>query len=154
MNPITATRHASAPPGRVWEVATDVGRWEGVLRGVDSVEMVSPPGAFGVGTRWRETRTIGGRRATEEMWVTQLDPPRSYTVEADSHGAHYSSTLTLVPTAGGTELTLSFRAEAHGTLRRLLAPAAARVMARPMARQLGHDLDDLGRAAEQGGVPG
>ncbi len=62
-------------------MATDLAGAPRVVRGIDAVEVLTP-GEFGVGTRWRETRTMLGRSATEEMTVTAMEPQRSYTTEA------------------------------------------------------------------------
>ncbi|HSK27239.1 MAG TPA: SRPBCC family protein [Jiangellales bacterium] len=155
MQPITVTRHAAAPPETVWAVATDVADWEQVLSGVDKVEVLSPPGPFGTDLRWRETRTIAGRSATEVMWVTAVDPVRAYTVEADSRGAHYVSTFTFTATGdGGTDVTLSFDTRVHGALRRVVQGVLGRVMAGAVGKQLGRDLDDVVAEAERRAAAG
>jgi len=40
------------------------------LSGVNEAEILERP-EFGLGTRWRETRTMFGKEATEEMVVTE-----------------------------------------------------------------------------------
>jgi carbon monoxide dehydrogenase subunit G len=152
MEPISVTRHAAAPPETVWEVATDVAAWEAVLSGVDRIEVVSPPGPFGRGLRWRETRTIARRSQTEEMWVSAVDPGRSCTVESDSRGVHYVSTFAFAPAGDGSDLTLTFAAEVQGTVKRLLVGLMARVMTRSVAKQLARDLEDVVAAAERRAV--
>jgi uncharacterized protein YndB with AHSA1/START domain len=147
---IEVRRQVRAAPEVVWALATDIPGSAAVLSGVDRVEMLSSPAAFGPGTRWRETRRFGGRAVTEELVVTAVETGRSYTVEADSRGAHYVSRFTFTPAPDGeTDVALSFGAEADGTVKRLLQAAASKVMARAVAKQLLRDLDDLARAAER-----
>ncbi|MGH3356323.1 MAG: SRPBCC family protein [Nocardioidaceae bacterium] len=111
MTSVTARRAVDAPTDRVWALATDVPRWPETISGISRIEMLSE-GEFGPGTRWRETRTMFGREATEEMWVSTVDPGRSYTVEADSHGAHYVSTFTFDAVGEQrTEIVLTFTGE-------------------------------------------
>jgi hypothetical protein len=149
MHSIEVRRHVRAAPEVVWALATDISGSAEWLSGVDRVEMLSSPGVFGPGTRWRETRKIGGRTVTEEMAVTAVEAGRSYTVEAGSRGAHYVSRFSFAAAPdAGTDVALSFGAEADGTVKRLLAAAASKVMARSVAKQLLRDLDDLARAAE------
>jgi carbon monoxide dehydrogenase subunit G len=148
MSGVTTSRTIQAPVERVWELATDIAGSEQTMRGIDRVEMLSE-GAFGPGTRWRETRTMFGRAATEEMWVTAVDPRRSYTVEAESHGAHYVSTFTFTATSREeTEVVLSFDARPLGTVTKVLATVTAPLASRSVGRALRRDLDDLAAAAE------
>ncbi len=150
MEPISVTRHSAAPVERVWELATDLAGMPDRLSAVIATEVSTPP-PFGVGTRWVETRHIMKRDATEEMWVTAVEPRRSYVVEAESNGAHYTSTFTFAATAdGGTDVTMSFGAEPVGTMGKVFGPVAFRLMRKSVAGQLAKDLDDLARAAEQG----
>jgi carbon monoxide dehydrogenase subunit G len=149
MTTVSVSRTAMADPARVWALATDIAGWAETMSGIDAVEVLERP-AFGVGTRWRETRTMMGRPATEEMWVSALEEGRSYTVESDSHGAHYTSVFTFRPTpAGGTEISLTFTGEASGRGARLLAALTAPLARRSVAKALEQDLIDLARAAEE-----
>ncbi|MGJ7439527.1 SRPBCC family protein [Aquipuribacter sp. MA13-6] len=148
MQTFRATRHAAAPAARVWAVATDLANAPDVITDIDAVEVLTP-GPFGVGTRWRETRTMFGRSASEEMAVTAVDPGRSYTAEADSRRTHYVSTFTFVPVAGGTDVTMTFAGEPSGTLARALTRVTAPLTRRAVERTLRADLDDIAAAAEQ-----
>lgn len=150
MQQVEVSRHVAAPVERVWAVATDLPAAPEVLSGVQAVEVLTP-GPFAVGTRWRETRTMMGRSATEEMRVTAVEPQRSYTVEANSAGAHYVSTFDFMPTAdGGTDLTMRFGGRPTNVAARVLAGITAPLARRMVAKALQGDLDDIARAAERG----
>jgi len=150
---VVVERRVAASPGRVWEAITDLRDLPRVLSGVEKVEVLTE-GGFAVGTRWRETRRMMGRTATEEMTVTVCEPTERYVAVADSHGMHYVSELTLHPegpagSAGATTLRMTFTARpahdrAPGPLTRLLT----RVGTRAVARALGRDLDEAARAIE------
>jgi uncharacterized membrane protein len=147
---VTTRKTVEAPVERVWALATDIPGSPQMLSGVERVQMVSA-GEFGPGTRWRETRTMFGREATEEMWVTDVAPGRSYTVEADSHGAHYVSTFTFTSaTPDRTDVVLTFEGRPHGTLAKVLATVTGPLAQRSVAKALQKDLDDLAAAAERG----
>lgn len=149
VNRVTVTRHVDAPVDRVWQLCTDIAGTPQVLSGVNRVELLSSA-AFGVGTRWRETRTIMKRETTEEMWVTAVDPGRSYTVEADSRGAHYRSVFVFAKAPdGGTDLTLTFEGEPQGTAQKVVGRLLGPMMTPSMRKALAGDLDDLARAAER-----
>lgn len=148
---MVVSRQVAAPPERVWRVMTDMGSWTEVLRGVTKVEVLSGPTPLGVGTRWRETRRIAGREASEEMYVTDVQPQRSYTVEADSGSTHYVTRFELQRNAEGTEVSMSFGAEVGGgAVTRLAARAMARVGEKMVRKQLVADLDDVAAAAVRG----
>ena len=107
---ITLTQHVNAPADKVWAVISDIPGSAATLSGIDSIQMLSD-GPYGEGTRWKETRTMMGRSETVEMWVAQADPPRSTTVKALQGGADYTSRFSLAERDGGTDLTLTFRAD-------------------------------------------
>lgn len=148
MKQVELSRHVNAPVATVWAVATDLAGAPQVLRGVDRVEMLTP-GGFGVGTRWRETRTMFGRQATEELAVAAVEPERSYTVRAAGSGAQYVSTFAFTPTAGGTVVTVTFGAAATTGVARVLAALTGPLARRAVERALREDLEDLAQAAER-----
>ena len=75
--------------------------------GIERVEILTP-GPVAVGTRFRETRIMFGRRATEEMTVAELDPPRRLVLTAYNHGTAYRAEHLFAPEGDGTGLTLIF----------------------------------------------
>ncbi|MGY1740375.1 MULTISPECIES: SRPBCC family protein [unclassified Blastococcus] len=150
MRDVEVRRHVRAPVERVWAVATDLAGAPQVLSGVDAVEVLTP-GPFGVGTRWRETRTMMGRSATEEMAVTAVEPQRAYTVEAASSGVRYVSTFAFAPAAdGGTDVRMTFGGTPSSAVVRVLAAVTGPLVRRSVTRALDRDLADLAAAAERG----
>lgn len=108
MPTLTSTIHVAAPAARVFEVFTDLPRAAERIPAITQLELLTE-GPFRVGTRWRETRVIMKKEATEEMWVTGCQPPRSYTVEAESHGSHYETHFEFTPDGDGTRVTWTFK---------------------------------------------
>lgn len=66
MADISASTHVSAPVERVFEVYTEIHKAAERLPDIIALEVLSE-GPFGEGTRWRETRVIMKKKATEEM---------------------------------------------------------------------------------------
>lgn len=150
MQPVTITRHTTAAAERVWAVATDLENAADTISAIGRVEVLSPP-PFGVGTRWRETRRIMKKDATEEMWISAMEHGRSYTAEAASRGAHYVTTFACTPSPnGGSDITMTFDALPTGMVSRVLSVVMAPLVRRPVAGQLAADLADLAAAAERG----
>ncbi|HSJ16118.1 MAG TPA: SRPBCC family protein [Longimicrobiales bacterium] len=104
-----------APPARVYRALTDLddaGAW---MTGLVRIERLDP-GPLVVGSRWRETRRMFGREASEEFEVTRLEPPAHLALRCDgTKGAsgcgEFLFDFELEPQAGGTRLTL------HGEIR-------------------------------------
>lgn len=149
MPSVEAETLIAASPECVFEVATDLASLPETMSGIASVEVLSD-GPFGEGTRWRETRILYGRQATEEMWVTGFDPPRSYVVEAESHGAHYRTEITFVPEGDGTRATFVFGARPLSLVARLFSVLGG-LMLKSVRKALEQDLEDLKRVAESAG---
>lgn len=137
-----------ASPERVWEAMTDLRGVERALSGVQRIEVLTE-GGFGVGTRWRETRRMLGKEATEEMYVTASEPPERYVVEADSHGTHYVSEFTLL-TAGPetTTVRMAFSAVEPGGFMGLLAKVLGPLGVKAVSRAIAKDLEDVAAAVE------
>jgi carbon monoxide dehydrogenase subunit G len=143
---IDTSCHVAAPPERVFAIAIDIPRWPERISAIDRIELLTP-GPVGVGTRFRETRTMHGREASEEMTFESIDPPRTFVLVAESHGARYRAEHTFDPEGDGTRLTLTFESVPVTLAARLLTPLAL-IMRGPLRRQLAQDLSDLKRAAE------
>ena len=92
-----------------------------------------------------------GKLATETMWITAFDPPRSYVVEAESCGTHYTSTMTLEPSDGGTRVTMSFEGRPLTLLSKLLSFPMGLMMKGMLRKMIANDLADLARYCEASG---
>lgn len=143
------TRHVNARPEKVWAVISDIPGSAATLSGVESIQMVSE-GPYGEGTRWKETRSMMGRRETVEMWVSRADPPRSTTVKALQGGADYTSRFTLAERDGGTDLTLTFGAEVlkPTVLSRVMMALFGRIGMSITRKALAKDLAEIAAKAE------
>ncbi|MDA1062542.1 MAG: SRPBCC family protein [Chloroflexi bacterium] len=149
MRELSVSREIAAPAASTWEIATDLDHAAEVVSGIRSIARLDGGAGFGVGTRWRETRRMFGREATEEMEVAALDPGRSYTVEASSRGMQYRSVLSVEPLdAGRSRITMRFGSEAQGWAARASAATLGRLFEGSLRKALRGDLDDIARAAE------
>ncbi len=147
MPSVTTTRHIAAPIERVFEVFTSLEQAAANIRGIDRVDLLTP-GPFGLGTRWKETRTMLGKQATEEMWITEFDPPRAYTAEAESCGAHYRTVHRFAPEGAGTRVEMEFGARPVTWVAKLFSPLSFLMMG-SLRKMMDHDLADLQQVCER-----
>ena len=142
-------RTIAAPADRVFELMTDLPNAAERIRGIDKVEILTD-GPFGVGTRFRETRTMFGKQAVETMEVTEHDPAnRSYVLEASSHGCHYRTLCRAVPEGAGTRAEFEMTAMALTLPAKILSTVMGPLMKGAVCKAVGQDLDDLKSAAEK-----
>ena len=85
-----------APPDAAFSAAIDISNWPRFISGVQSVELLTP-GPVAAGTRFRETRSIFGRQASEDMTLAQIEPPRRFLLTAFNHGTAYRAEHLFAP---------------------------------------------------------
>lgn len=147
MKPIVVTRSIAAPPQRVWESITDFEHAADRISGIKSCEVLTD-GPVGVGTRFRETRAMFGKEATEEMEIVEFEPPSHYTVQADSCGMHYRSEMRVAPDGGGSRLEMHMGGTPTTTMAKLMSPIMGRLFAGAARKAIAKDLDDIAAHCE------
>ena len=105
---ITTSTTINAPRAKVFSVFTDFKNAADRLAGIQKMEFLEKDGEPIVGMKWRETRIMFGKEATEEMWITEINQDQNYVVEAESHGTHYRSEYMFADHADGTEVIMTF----------------------------------------------
>jgi hypothetical protein len=145
---ITTAIHIGAPIDRVFAIMTNFAHAPNVIQGITKVEVLSA-GPVGVGTRFKETRVMFGRDATETMEVTAFDAPRSYTLTALSCGVEFKSAFLFEPDGAGTKVTLSLQGKPRTLLARILSPISRMLMGPMMKKCIVKDMEDVKRAAER-----
>ncbi len=142
---ITVATRIPVPPARAFAVIADIERWPDRIADISRIEILSDD-PVGPGTRFRETRTMHGRTAQQEMTVTEYTPPERLLLTADAHGMHYRMLHVLREVDGGTHLSLHFTATPATITARLIAPVARRLVGQSLQRTLQSDLDQLAAA--------
>lgn len=106
---VTVSQSVAAPPAEVFAACADFAGAPGRIAEIIRVELLTP-GPVGVGTRFRETRKLFGKEATETMEVVAFDPPRGYELRAASGGNEYHTRFAFVPDGAGTRVDAEFHA--------------------------------------------
>lgn len=149
MRELVATQDSVAKPEDVWNVLTDLDNAATTISAIHKIERLDEGSGFGIGTSWRETRTMFGKTATEDMTVTELDTGRSYTTKAESHGARYRSTHRVEAIEGGSRITMAFGAEPTSTIAKVFALTIGRLFDSATRKAIVKDLKDIAAAAEK-----
>lgn len=148
MSELSVSREVAVPPDRLWELITDLERAPEVISAVSSIERLDEGEGFDVGTRWQETRTILGRDTTEILEVVEVDPGRSYAVEAESLGEGFRSVITVAPSPAGSVITMSFSSDPAGPVSKVLAGTVGKLFEGGTKKALVRDLEDIAEVAE------
>ena len=146
MATVQVSTKISAEPQRVFELITDFEHAADRINGIDKIEVLTD-GPVGVGTKFRETRTMFGREATETMEITEFEPGRSYKTFAENCGCEYVSGFTVNPAEGGCEVVMDFRSTPQTFLAKILSVMMAPMM-KTLVKCVQDDLSDLKKFAE------
>ncbi|MGM0575218.1 MAG: SRPBCC family protein [Myxococcota bacterium] len=123
---ISISEAIHAPIEAVFDAMTDPEGHAERIPAITRCEVLTD-GPVGAGTRFRETRVMFGKEATEEMEFTEFDRPHGYLLEAHSHGMNYRTRHTLTREGDAIRVTLDF----HGTLQNPVARVMGLLAASP-----------------------
>lgn len=148
--------HIDAPADAVFAAASDFPNATEMIGGINAIEMLSPAtdgSPIGVGTRFRETRTMFGKQATEEMEVSAFDPPRSYTLSALSCGVQFDSKVEVIPDGQGCRLGYDILGVPTTLFARVVGAITGPMMKGSMRKAMEKDLADIKAFVENGHTP-
>lgn len=135
MSRATVTKTIAAPVERVFETIADLRNFKKAIPHIIDIEFLTETHQ-GVGTRFRETRLIKGRKSTTELEVTEYEPNDRIRMVTDSHGTIWDSVFTVREQGGGTRLTLIMEAKAHQFMAQLMNPVVMPAVRNAVASDL------------------
>lgn len=140
----------NALPEKVFAAASDFAGAPGRIPGIKRIEMLTD-GPVGLGTKFRETRVMFGKEATETMEVVDFQPGRSYTLRAYNCGCEYKTTVS-VKSAGGTEseIEFDFSGQPRTIFAKVMTLAMGWLMNGTCVKMIKKDLTSLKMAVEKG----
>lgn len=139
-----------APQEKVFEISSNIVDSAKVISGIQSIEPLTE-GPVKPGFKWRETRIMFGKEATEEMWIDAFEPPHRYTVLAESHGCKYHSEIRVDPSGSDPQscvLSMNFSGEGTTFFAKLMSAVMGWMMMGSVRKALQKDLEDVKAAAE------
>jgi carbon monoxide dehydrogenase subunit G len=147
---LSVTKMIAAPPEQVFQALTDFERAAETIQGITQIEMLSD-GPVGPGTRFRQTRMMFGKEATEEMHVSAWEESKSYTLAAESCGARYASHFLVEPVPGGSQVTMTMEVTPLTFFAKLMSPLG-KWMHGMVKKCVEQDMDDVRRNLEPSAV--
>lgn len=134
----------------VWQAITDIEHSIDWIAGIQKVEVLENPEESFIGFKWRETRIMFGKEATEVMWVTDAETNKGYRTRAESHGAIYISSFNIEEQNEECSLTMGFESEAVSIGGKLMDTFFGRMMKKSTEKELMKDLVDIKAFVEKG----
>lgn len=145
---VSVSVNISKPKEAVWSAVTNIEQCVNMISSINAIEILNKPETGFIGFKWKETRTMFGKEATEIMWVTDAAENAFYTTCAQSHGSVYISHISVVEINNITTLSMSFTGEAQTTLAKILSAVMSPLIRKSMINALQKDLDDIKRYLE------
>lgn len=143
MQVVTVSLNIEAPREKVFEMATDIENFDRNIKGIKKVEELTE-GPAALGKKWRETRVMFGKEASEVMWFSKFEAPASFEVKADSNGTRYLSTFAFEEISHKeTKVTVSFGGEPVTFFAKVMGFVLGPFMRGMVTKHLLDDLKDL-----------
>lgn len=121
MSTITVTKRIHAPKELVFKTVSDIKNFSKAVPDIINVEFLTDQ-EYGVGTKFRETRDMNGRKASTELEVTELVENAHIRIVSDTMGTIWDSLFTVERKEDGTELTLIMDAKAYKLMSKIVNP--------------------------------
>lgn len=134
---------------KVWSIISDIEHAKDNISAIESIEVLEPGVDGLLGLKWKETRTMFGKQATEIIWITDTTENEFYQTRAESHGAIYISKLWLAPQDGDTLLNMSFKGTPQTFGAKFMSALLGWAFKGATLKALNKDLEDIKTAAEK-----
>lgn len=142
----------NATKAGVWTAITDITHCQQMISGIKDLTIISQPSDTLVGLKWRETREMFGKDATETMWITEYKAEEYYCTRAENCGAIYLTKMSLTSNSDNQEtstvLTMSFSSSADKLWVRALSAIMGIFIKKSMVKMIRKDLEDIKRFIE------
>jgi hypothetical protein len=133
----------------IWAAITNIANASETISGIENIEVLEKPGNGLVGLKWRETRTLFGKPATADKWITDAAENEFYKTRAESDGFIFLSTMSISENGGGIALTSSHDSRPQSIVARLMSIPMGLLFKGVAKKALLQDLNDIKSAVEQ-----
>jgi len=121
MKPILISRTIAAPLRLVFQTVSDVSNFSDAVPHITHVEFLTDQ-QVGVGTRFRETRSMKGREHTVELEVAEYMDNDRVRMISDAGGTIWDTMFTVANGVDNTTLEMRMDIRPHKLLARLMTP--------------------------------
>jgi hypothetical protein len=133
----------------IWAAITNIENASKTISGIENIEVLEKPANGIVGLKWRETRTLFGKLATAEKWITDAAENEFFKTRAESDGFVFLSTTSISQGSGGITLTSSHDSRPQSIVARLMSIPMGLLFKGVARKALLQDLNDIKAAVEQ-----
>lgn len=133
----------------IWAAITNIENASDTISGIHKIEILEKPANGLVGLKWRETRTLFGKPATADKWITDAAENEFYKTKAESDGFVFLTTKSISESGGGITLTESHESRPQGIVPRLMSIPMILLFKGVIRKALLQDLNDIKAAVEQ-----
>ncbi len=126
MNGFEFTEHIARSPQDVFGVISNPTEATKFLDNIKASKKLTD-GPVGVGTKFRETRVVGGKEASADLLVSAYEPNTHVGISSEAEGIKVEYHYRLSPEGSGTRLRWTCDLEASG-LRKMMLPMVAGIM--------------------------
>jgi hypothetical protein len=140
----TVRRTYPASVSDTFALFTDLANAAERIPAIKKIEILTP-GPVGLGTKFKETRIVFKKEATETFEVSAFERDRRYELVAKSCGGEYRTAFAFAQDGAGTRVDVTFNLRAVSFWAKLFSPLARLAMGM-MKKCVVQDMDDLGRA--------
>lgn len=132
----------------IWAAITNIENASEIISGIENIEVLEKPANGLVGLKWRETRTLFGKPATVEKWITDAAENEFYKTRAEDGGFIFLTTKSLSESSGGITLAESHESKPQSMVAKLSIPMLF-LFKGVVKKALLQDLNDIKSAVEQ-----
>jgi hypothetical protein len=133
----------------IWAAITDIENAAAFISGIERIEVVEKPSNGLVGLKWRETRTLFGKPATVEKWITEAVENEFYKTRAEDGGFVFLTTRRMAQGSSGITLSECHESNPQGIVARLMTIPMGLFFKGVIRKAILQDLNDTKAAVEK-----
>ena len=133
----------------IWAAITNIENASETISGIENIEVLEKPASGLIGLKWRETRTLRGKPATVEKWITDAAENEFYKTRAESDGFVFVTTKSISDSSGGTTLTECHEFMPQGIVAKVMSIPMGFLFKGVAKKAVLQDLNDIKAAVEQ-----
>ena len=134
----------------IWAAITNIENASAFISGIEKIEVLEEPASGLVGLRWRETRTLFGKPATAEKWITDAAENEFYETRAEDGGFVFLTTKRISQSSAGMTLSECHESKPQGIAAQLMTIPMRLFFKGVIKKAVLRDLNDIKAEVERG----